>query len=95
MERNAWALAALDGRAEIVLLTMMPHRHRATRRAHLDALGLPYPLLTTEMAKGPAIRRLRGDSGRDAPAQVFRYDLAVDDPCGHVSAAHEARRRGP
>ena len=54
------ALASLGDRAEIVLLTAMPHRHRAARRAHLDALGLPYPLLTTEMAKGPAVAKLRG-----------------------------------
>jgi hypothetical protein len=42
------------------MLTAMPHRHRATRRALLDQLGLPYPLLTTETPKGPAIRQLRG-----------------------------------
>jgi hypothetical protein len=48
------ALATLGDRAEIVMLTAMPHKHRALRRAHLDALGLTYPLLTTEMAKGPA-----------------------------------------
>ena len=46
------ALAMFGDRVEIVLLTAMPHKHRATRRAHLDALGLSYPLLTTEMAKG-------------------------------------------
>jgi len=60
----AETLARLGGRAEIILLTAMPHRHRAVRRAHLDALGLNYPLLTTEMAKGPAVARLRGKSGR-------------------------------
>ncbi|MER8913528.1 hypothetical protein NKI32_06775 [Mesorhizobium sp. M0761] len=58
------ALASLGDRVEIVLLTAMPHRHRAARRAHLDALGLPYPLLTTEMAKGPAVAKLRGSKGR-------------------------------
>ncbi|TIT55540.1 MAG: hypothetical protein E5W64_06270, partial [Mesorhizobium sp.] len=60
----AEALTGLGGRAEIILLTAMPHRHRAARRAHLDALGLAYPLLTTEMAKGPAVARLRGKTGR-------------------------------
>lgn len=63
-EGAAEALAELGAGAEIVLLTAMPHRHRETRRAHLDALGLPYPLLTTEMAKGPAIRSLRGATAR-------------------------------
>ena len=54
-------------RVEIVLLTAMPHKHRATRRAHLDALGLTYPLLTTEMAKGPALARLRGTTTGRSP----------------------------
>ena len=60
----AAAIGRIARDAEIVLLTAMPHRHRATRRAHLDGLGLPYPLLTTEMAKGPAIDRLRGATRR-------------------------------
>ncbi|AZN99625.1 hypothetical protein EJ066_22260 [Mesorhizobium sp. M9A.F.Ca.ET.002.03.1.2] len=58
------ALATLGERAEIVMLTAMPHKHRAVRRAHLDALGLTYPLLTTEMAKGPAVAKLRGIKSR-------------------------------
>lgn len=60
----AEAIGAIARDAEIVLLTAMPHRHRDVRRKHLDELGLPYPLLTTEMAKGPAILRLRGESER-------------------------------
>lgn len=60
----AAAIEAIARKAEVVLLTAMPHRHRDRRRTHLDALGLPYPLLTTEMAKGPAIRRLRGKTPR-------------------------------
>ena len=58
------ALTYFAGKADIVLLTAMPHKWRAIRRAHLDALGLGHPLLTTERAKGPALGRLRGDSGR-------------------------------
>ena len=58
------ALAFIGDRAEIILLTAMPHRHRAARIAHLESLGFAYPLLTTEMAKGPAIERLRGPSMR-------------------------------
>lgn len=63
-EGAADAMASFADRVEIVLLTAMPHRHRAVRRAHLDGLGLPYPLVTTEMAKGPALVSLRGTSGR-------------------------------
>ncbi|ESX23169.1 MULTISPECIES: hypothetical protein [unclassified Mesorhizobium] len=79
------ALASLGDRAEIVLLTAMPHRHRAARRAHLDALGLPYPLLTTEMAKGPAVAKLRGKNGRpvafvdDQPANLISARNSVAD----------------
>ena len=64
------------------MLTAMPHRHRAVRRAHLDALGLNYPLLTTEMAKGPAVARLRGKSGRPV---VF-----VDDQPHNLVSARES-----
>ena len=63
-EGAAEALAVIGDRAEIILLTAMPHRHRAARIAHLDGLGFQYPLLTTEMAKGPAIERLRGPNKR-------------------------------
>ena len=78
----AQALAALGDRAEIILLTAMPHRHRGVRRAHLDALGLNYPLLTTEMAKGPAVARLRGKSGRPV---VF-----VDDQPHNLASVRES-----
>ncbi len=60
----AEAMDHIAPKAEIVMLTAMPHRFRQARRAHLDALGLPYPVLTTEMAKGPAIARLRGEHPR-------------------------------
>lgn len=81
-EGAAEALAAFAGRVEIVLLTAMPHRHRDTRRMHLDALGLAYPLLTTEMAKGPAIRALRGPSGRPV--------AFVDDQPRNLVSARES-----
>jgi hypothetical protein len=73
------ALAGLGDRAEIIMLTAMPHRHRAVRRAHLDALGLNYPLLTTEMAKGPAVAKLRGEKGR-------RVAFVDDQPSNLISA---------
>jgi hypothetical protein len=79
------ALAKLGEQVEIVLLTAMFHRHRATRRAHLDALGLNYPLLTTEMAKGPAVAKLRGGNGRpvafvdDQPSNLISARESVED----------------
>ncbi|MBZ9677154.1 hypothetical protein [Mesorhizobium sp. ES1-1] len=81
----AAALAQLGDRAEIIMLTAMPHKHRATRRAHLDALGLNFPLLTTEMAKGPAVAKLRGKNGRpvafvdDQPPNLISARSSVED----------------
>ena len=49
-DRAASAIAGLADKVEIVFLTAMPHRHRDRRRAHLDALGFPYPLVATEKA---------------------------------------------
>lgn len=63
-DHAAATLEKLAGNVEIVLLTAMPHRHRQHRREHLDNIGLPYPLVTTEAPKGPAIASLRGTSGR-------------------------------
>lgn len=79
------ALSSFEDRAEIVLLTAMPHKHRETRRTHLNALGLPYPLLTTEMAKGPAVARLRGPRNRpiafvdDQPPNLISARESVSD----------------
>lgn len=81
----AEALATLSRSAEIVLLTAMPHKHRATRRIHLDSLGLTYPLLTTEMAKGPAVAKLRGKTPRpiafvdDMPTNLISAGNSVPD----------------
>ncbi|HRP79645.1 MAG TPA: hypothetical protein PL183_11210 [Aquamicrobium sp.] len=79
------AVATIARTAEVVLLTAMPHRHRETRRVFLNRIGLPYPLLTTEMAKGPAIHRLRGETGRavafvdDMPHNLASARTAVAD----------------
>ena len=75
-------VAAIARKAEVVLLTAMPHRHRDTRRALLDRIGLPYPLLTTQLAKGPAIHRLRGQSRRTV--------AFVDDMPHNLASAREA-----
>ncbi len=98
----AAAMAQLAASAEIVMLTAMPHRHRAVRRTHLDALGLPYPLVTTEKAKGPAIRQLRGDHPRpvafvdDLPPNLLSVKAAVADArLFHLMAHAEMRKLLP
>lgn len=92
------AIASLAGRAEIVMLTAMPHKWRAIRRAHLDTLGLGHPLLTTEMAKGPALARLRGVAGRpvafvdDQPANlVSAREWVPDIHLFHLMAENSLR----
>ncbi|WP_114390465.1 hypothetical protein [Notoacmeibacter marinus] len=69
------ALDSLSQKAQIVLLTAMPHRHFAAREALLTSLSVPYPLVTTEKAKGPAVSLLHG--GRDAPV-AFIDDMAYN-----------------
>lgn len=65
-------LAELSAEADIVFLTAMPPRHAAKRRALLDALALPYPLLASENPKGPLVEQLHG--GRELPV-VFIDDI--------------------
>ena len=98
VEGAAQAVATIAGKAEVVLLTAMPHRHRDTRRGFLDRLGLTYPLLTTEMEKGPAIRRLRGLTGRavafvdDMPHNLASARRAVEDAhLFHLTADNSLR----
>lgn len=93
------ALQAIAGEAEIVMLTAMPHKHREVRRTLLDRLALPYPLLTTETPKGPAIRMLRGEHPRpvafvdDLPANLISVREAVGDASlFHLTAMPELRR---
>lgn len=84
-DNAADTLATLAADVEIVLLTAMPHRHRDHRRAYLDKIGLPYPLVTTEAPKGPAIAKLRGVSGRpvafvdDMPHNLVSARQALPD----------------
>ena len=65
-------LAALSEEADIVFLTAMPPQHAAVRRALLDRLGLPYPLLASEEPKGPIVQKLHGS--RNVPL-VFIDDM--------------------
>lgn len=98
----AEAIAELARSAEIVMLTAMPHKHRATRRTHLEALGLTYPLLTTEKAKGPAIRQLRGAHPRpvafvdDLPPNLVSVQAALAEArLFHLMAHAEMRKLLP
>lgn len=67
-------LGTLSREADIVFLTAMPPQYAEVRRKHLDALGLPFPMIATEAAKGPVAARLHGVAGM-APA-AFVDDMA-------------------
>ncbi|KPL51046.1 hypothetical protein ABB55_01430 [Prosthecomicrobium hirschii] len=71
-------LGRLAERADVVLLTNAPHKHRETRRISLAARGLPYPVLTNDGPKGPAMARLAAR----AEGPVFFLD---DSPSNLVS----------
>ncbi|QRY69574.1 hypothetical protein JVX98_15430 [Ensifer sp. PDNC004] len=70
--RAVETLSALSEEADIVFLTAMPPQHATVRRALLDQLGLPYPLLASEEPKGPIVQKLHG--GRTVPL-VFIDDM--------------------
>lgn len=83
-EQHLWQVAAeaavdtLDGlarEADIVFLTAMPPRHHAIRRSVLDGLGLAYPMIASEEAKGPAVKALH----RERPLPLaFIDDIYVN-----------------
>jgi hypothetical protein len=64
--------------ADVVLLTNAPHRHRETRRVSLAARGLPFPVLTNDGPKGPAMTTLAAR----AAGPVFFLD---DSPSNLIS----------
>lgn len=80
-ESAAETLGALARDADVVFLTAMPPRHREIRRRVLDAAGMPFPMIASEKAKGPAARTLHGD--RDLPVafvdDIFRNLHSVRD----------------
>jgi hypothetical protein len=72
-EHVAAALPDLAREADIVFLTAMPPKFAAARRRHLDALGLDFPLVAVESAKGPMAARIRE---RHTAPVVFVDDMA-------------------
>lgn len=52
-------LPVLAQEVDIVFLTAMPPQFADARRAHLKKLGLPYPVVAAEKAKGPIAAAIR------------------------------------
>jgi len=59
-EQAVHTLAKLSEQADVVFLTAMPPRYAEQRRRLLDALGLHFPMIASENAKGPLVDRLHG-----------------------------------
>lgn len=81
-EQHAWqtpfehvmtALPALASEADVVFLTAMPPRFTAKRRRFLDELGLQFPMVAVETAKGPIASLIRD---RHTAPVVFLDDMA-------------------
>lgn len=75
------ALQRIAARADIVLLTNLPHEAGDMRRENLKGLGLPHPVVTNSGPKGPAIRALAGMAGGSV---VF-----IDDSPQFLASAHD------
>lgn len=77
------SLATLNLRAQIVVLSNLPHTRRPERSRALELSGMDYPLISNEGPKGPAVHALAAR----VEAPVFFID---DAPTHHESVAEHA-----
>ncbi|MCA3556361.1 hypothetical protein [Aestuariivirga sp.] len=75
------ALLAIGEKADVVLLTNLPHTAGDHRRENLQNHGLPFPVVTNSGPKGPAIRNLADRGGRPV--------IFIDDSPSYIASAHE------
>ncbi len=75
------ALNALSQRADVALLTNLPHRHRPARLENLRKIGLSQPVIVNRGPKGPAVRLMLDGVAAGA--------LFLDDNAGHLNSVHE------
>jgi len=75
------SLLAFGAKADVVLLTNLPHTAGDHRRENLKSHGLPYPVVTNSGPKGPAIRNITDRGGKPV---VF-----IDDSPSYIASAHE------
>ena len=76
------SLLHIGEKADVVLLTNLPHTAGDHRRANLAGHGLPFPVVTNSGPKGPAISHLRRQAG---PAPV----VFIDDSPSYIASAYE------
>ena len=56
----AEALDRFNGDASVIMLTNMPHQHRAARIRNLNDHAMPYPVISNSGRKGPAVSNSHG-----------------------------------
>ena len=83
VDEAAATLSRLSERAQVVVLSNLPHSQRLARQRSLRAHGMDYPLLTNTGTKGGALRTLTDQM--TAPL-VFIDDIGQH----HVSVKEEA-----
>lgn len=84
------AIRALGRRAQVIVVTNVPHHLRARRETALAAAGLKLPVVSNSGAKGPLIRQLAARHGGQV---AFIDDLpphhrSVADHAGDVHRIH-------
>ena len=72
-------LKTLESRAQIVVLTNIPHQYRAVRVANLAGHGMSYPVITNQGLKDGALLQMQ----RRIDAPIF----FLDDIASHLEAA--------
>jgi hypothetical protein len=90
VEGAADALQSLAEFSDIVILTNIAHEHAPRRAQALADLGMPYPVVSNQGAKGPAVQKLCQD--REHPI-VFIDDMphhhhSVAKIAPHVQRVH-------
>jgi hypothetical protein len=75
------AIKKISLQAEVVFLTNLPFEAGDARRQNMQALGLPFPVITNTGPKGPAIRALA--------SQTTGPVAFVDDSPGFIRSSYE------
>jgi hypothetical protein len=81
IDQSIESLVQLGEDASVVMLTNLPHHARDKRIRNLQKHGLPFPVITNQGPKGPAIREL---ASRTTAPSVF-----VDDSPNFIQSSYE------
>ncbi|MGI9462660.1 MAG: hypothetical protein ACR2OM_01895 [Aestuariivirgaceae bacterium] len=90
IEGAASALSDLSEHANVLMLTNLPDKYRDARMKNLAEHNMPYPVVTNQGPKGPAVHALK--TRYDSPA-VFIDDIpnylnSVSESCPDVHLIH-------